>query len=149
MLGFTSCPAGLSSLPVRHGFGDWDQMMECKDSRSRLGGGKGGPGPRSTTLFQLRYQLLHHKVTTCFDHGQDTEPVLFSTWRQSWVANLAVKLHRMRVCPTRSDGNLRVMTRSLRSALCSADEATRSVDVVQQFGAGLGNRWGPTRVLLS
>ena len=130
MLGFTSCPAGLSSLPVRHGFGDWDQMMECKDSRSRLGGGKGGPGPRSTTLFQLRYQLLHHKVTTCFDHGQDTEPVLFSTWRQSWVANLAVKLHLMReIHGTQSLKNNDVYLETFEAQLAELGRERAAVDV--------------------
>ena len=98
-------------------------MMECKDSRSRLGGGRRDRGPRSTTL-------LHHKVTTCFDHGQDTEPVLFSTWRQSWVANLAVKLHLMReIHGTQSLKNDDVYLQTFEAQLAELGRERAAVDV--------------------
>ena len=90
----------------------------------------GEAGPWTTVNYVISTTLLHHKVTTCFDHGQDTKPVLFSTWRQSWVANLAVKLHLMReIHGTQSLKNNDVYLETFEAQLAELGRERAAVDV--------------------
>ena len=90
----------------------------------------GEAGPWTTVNCVISTTLLHHKVTTCFDHGQDTKPVLFSTWRQSWVANLAVKLHLMReIHGTQSLKNNDVYLETFEAQLAELGRERAAVDV--------------------